>query len=92
MSSTQFYLRKSKKVYLKYEIDKVSLPCEKMLMECRFGGYKFDCNDIFLPKLTDEGLCCTFNGLIQKFMAKPIEMENFGTKLELSDLTFILFF
>ncbi|XP_017481510.1 PREDICTED: pickpocket protein 28-like [Rhagoletis zephyria] len=41
----------------------VSQSCDRMLLQCTFGGYKFNCSQIFHQVLRDEGLCCTFNSL-----------------------------
>lgn len=49
---------------------KVSQPCEQMLISCQFGGIEQDCTKLFNSVLTDDGLCCIFNGLHKKFMTK----------------------
>lgn len=49
----------------------VSQSCEEMLISCVYGGVEFNCADIFVTVLTDEGLCCTFNAVNKKFIAKP---------------------
>lgn len=49
----------------------VSQSCEEMLISCVYGGVEFNCTDIFVTVLTDEGLCCTFNAVNRKFIAKP---------------------
>ncbi|XP_055844441.1 pickpocket protein 28-like [Episyrphus balteatus] len=49
-------------------IEQVSQPCGEMLLECRFGGIDYNCDDIFQPILTDEGLCCSFNTVHPAFM------------------------
>lgn len=49
---------------------KVSQPCEDMLIACRYGGFDVNCMEIFSSILTDEGLCCIFNGLSTKFTLK----------------------
>ncbi|XP_049809299.1 pickpocket protein 28-like [Schistocerca nitens] len=40
---------------------KVGQPCHEMLVVCRYGGETRDCNDLFNPAITDEGICCSFN-------------------------------
>lgn len=42
-----------------------------MFISCIYGGFEYNCTDIFVTVLTDEGLCCTFNGVNKKFIAKP---------------------
>lgn len=42
-----------------------------MLLICEYGGSQFKCMDIFKTVLTDEGLCCAFNVVNQKFFAQP---------------------
>lgn len=39
-------------------------------MSCWYGGIEYNCMDIFVTVLTDEGLCCTFNAVNKKFIAK----------------------
>lgn len=49
----------------------VSQSCEDMLISCIYGGSEYNCTDLFVTVLTDEGLCCTFNGVNKRFIAKP---------------------
>lgn len=51
-------------------LEKVSQSCEDMLIWCSYGGIEYDCMDIFSSILTDEGLCCIFNGLSRRFTMK----------------------
>lgn len=37
---------------------------------CTYGGFEVECMEIFSSILTDEGLCCIFNGLSQKYSMK----------------------
>lgn len=48
----------------------VSQSCKELLKSCSFGGIEFECLDIFSNILTDEGLCCIFNGVHKKFVMK----------------------
>ncbi len=41
-----------------------------MMISCTYGGFEFNCTEIFITVLTDEGLCCVFNGVHKKFIAK----------------------
>lgn len=64
-------IMKSKKS--KYQLTfsyQVSQSCEDMLISCSFGGIEFECLHIFNSILTDEGLCCVFNGVHRKFLMK----------------------
>lgn len=58
-------------IFSKYLFFQVSQSCEEMLISCVYGGIEFNCTDIFVTVLTDEGLCCTFNAVNKKFIAKP---------------------
>lgn len=49
---------------------KVSQTCDEILVACRYGGIDYDCMDIFEKILTDEGLCCIFNGVDRNFLMK----------------------
>ncbi|XP_037931932.1 pickpocket protein 28-like [Teleopsis dalmanni] len=39
----------------------ISQPCNYMLIACRYAAADVNCNDLFHPVVTDEGLCCVFN-------------------------------
>lgn len=53
----------------------VSQSCEDMLIKCIYGGFTYNCSDIFLTVLTDEGLCCTFNAVHRKYVAQAKYMS-----------------
>lgn len=40
----------------------VSPSCKDMLIWCEYGGVAFNCSSKFSAILTDDGLCCNFNG------------------------------
>lgn len=42
---------------------KVSPNCDDMIMYCEFGLTSFNCSTKFRKILTDDGLCCIFNGI-----------------------------
>lgn len=48
----------------------VSQSCDDMLVACRYAGRDYNCMEIFSKILTDEGLCCIFNGVHKKFVMK----------------------
>ncbi|XP_012527253.2 pickpocket protein 28 [Monomorium pharaonis] len=41
----------------------VSQPCTDMLHYCLWHGNQTDCERIFNPTMTDEGICCNFNSV-----------------------------
>lgn len=43
-----------------------------MLLRCSYGMQTLDCMEIFEMVLTDEGICCTFNSVSQKFLLKNV--------------------
>ncbi|XP_031626094.1 pickpocket protein 28-like isoform X2 [Contarinia nasturtii] len=49
---------------------KVSQPCDQMLIRCDYGGFESECMSLFKSILTDEGLCCIFNGLSEQRLMK----------------------
>lgn len=51
----------------------VSQSCDDMIIECSYGGTEYACNQIFYTVLTDEGLCCIFNGVHQKFLVQDFQ-------------------
>ncbi|XP_020297428.1 pickpocket protein 28-like [Pseudomyrmex gracilis] len=46
----------------------VSQPCTDMLYYCVWHGNQTDCEKIFNPTLTDEGMCCNFNAVDKKYL------------------------
>lgn len=36
-------------------------PCEELLQTCIWNSEIYNCSDLFETRLTDTGLCCTFN-------------------------------
>lgn len=49
-------------LYRKVLLD-VSPTCENMLVYCEYSRTPFNCTTKFQKILTDDGLCCIFNGL-----------------------------
>lgn len=47
---------------------KVSQPCTDMLHYCIWHGNQTDCERIFNPTMTDEGICCNFNSVTKKYL------------------------
>lgn len=56
----------------KFMVD-VSQSCKEMLMVCRYGGTTYNCYELFNTILTDEGLCCIFNGVHPSYLKKEYE-------------------
>lgn len=54
--------------YFRGFLGRVSRPCDEVLVTCRFGTRQRRCADLFETVLTDEGLCCTFNGVHKRFL------------------------
>ncbi|XP_024889162.1 pickpocket protein 28-like isoform X1 [Temnothorax curvispinosus] len=46
----------------------VSQPCTDMLYYCLWHGNQTDCERIFNPTMTDEGICCNFNSVTKKHL------------------------
>lgn len=51
----------------------VAQSCEDMLLYCSYGGNEQNCYQIFNTILTDEGLCCNFNGVHPKLLVKDLK-------------------
>lgn len=45
-------------------------PCHRLLIWCSYGGIEYNCSEIFMTVLSDDGLCCTFNALNRRFIEK----------------------
>lgn len=48
----------------------VAQACKDMLLYCSYGGNVHDCYKLFNTILTDEGLCCNFNGVHPKYLVR----------------------
>ncbi|CAK9808428.1 Pickpocket protein 28 [Anthophora quadrimaculata] len=46
----------------------VSQSCTEMLHLCQWHGNLTDCEKIFNPSMTDEGMCCNFNSVHKKYL------------------------
>ncbi|XP_078032975.1 pickpocket protein 28 [Augochlora pura] len=46
----------------------VSQSCTEMLHVCQWRGNVTDCEKLFNPTLTDEGMCCNFNSVDKKYL------------------------
>ncbi|XP_061941386.1 pickpocket protein 28-like [Apis cerana] len=46
----------------------VTQSCSEMLHLCKWHGNITECEKIFNPTLTDEGLCCNFNSVHRKYL------------------------
>ncbi|XP_014484862.1 PREDICTED: pickpocket protein 28-like [Dinoponera quadriceps] len=46
----------------------VTQPCTDMLYYCMWHGIPMECKNIFNPTMTDEGICCNFNGVNRQFL------------------------
>ncbi|XP_046741816.1 pickpocket protein 28-like [Diprion similis] len=57
----------------------VTQPCTDMLFLCRWHQNTTDCEKIFNPTLTDEGICCNFNAVHRKYLFyNPRDMSDFN--------------
>lgn len=48
----------------------ISQPCSDMLVTCHFAMEEYKCMELFDSVLSDEGLCCIFNGVHPAFLYK----------------------
>eukprot|EP00095_Tigriopus_kingsejongensis_P004645 snap_masked-scaffold29_size597861-processed-gene-1.10 protein:Tk04645 transcript:snap_masked-scaffold29_size597861-processed-gene-1.10-mRNA-1 annotation:"pickpocket protein 28 isoform x1" len=53
---------------LHHFLNELGQPCSDMLIRCRFEGLERNCTDIFVPVITDEGQCCSFNVMPESVM------------------------
>lgn len=51
-------------------LGKVSRPCRDIFVTCRYGTRSHLCAKLFETVLTDEGVCCIFNGVHKRFLLK----------------------
>ncbi|KAG5316419.1 PPK28 protein, partial [Acromyrmex insinuator] len=52
---------------LKFMIN-VTQPCTDMIYYCLWHGIPIECERIFNPTMTDEGICCNFNSVAKKHL------------------------
>jgi len=50
----------------------VRQPCQEMIKACYYAGKEENCNDIFNPSLTDEGICCSFNKVKRDYIFRNV--------------------
>ncbi|XP_018562616.1 pickpocket protein 28-like [Anoplophora glabripennis] len=43
------------------QIIELTTPCEEILQKCRWNSQNYPCEDIFLTRMTFDGVCCVFN-------------------------------
>lgn len=67
---------KEKWPQFKHFMMRVAQSCEDMLLYCSYGGNIENCYQIFNTVLTDEGICCNFNGVHPKFLVKEYKYVN----------------
>ncbi|XP_063988338.1 pickpocket protein 28-like isoform X2 [Diachasmimorpha longicaudata] len=61
----------------------VSQPCEELLRYCFWHQNVTECDRIFNPILTDEGLCCNFNAVHRKYLFyNPLEWNDLNIKYD----------
>lgn len=51
----------------------VAQPCSELIQLCRFASEEHKCSDLFDTTLTDEGICCTFNSVNQRFLLQKFK-------------------
>lgn len=66
--------------YIRQFLINSSQKCEEMLKDCKFGTKNIDCKlrRNFEKVLTDDGLCCTFNGIHPQLLFKQYDIEDIG--------------
>ncbi len=61
---------------LHHYLGDLGTPCHEMLLRCHFEGRFFNCSDIFIPTITDEGQCCSFNIMPESVMFRSLEVSS----------------
>lgn len=64
--------------YFQQFLRKVSRPCADVLVNCRFGTRPYPCVHLFKTVLTDEGVCCIFNGVHKRFLLHDYRCVEFA--------------
>lgn len=55
-------------IVFKQFLQNISQTCKEMLVACTYSADVEDCMELFDTKLTDEGLCCTFNSIHSTYL------------------------
>lgn len=42
-------------------MESLMMPCNMLLVKCRFAGVEIDCMELFRQSITWQGYCCSFN-------------------------------
>ena len=53
---------------LHHYLNHFSHACSSLLKRCRFHDVERNCSEIFIPTITDEGQCCSFNIMPERVM------------------------
>ena len=58
---------------------------------CHFEGHERNCSDMFIPTITDEGECCSFNIMPEAVMFKnDVVMVRINQRQRNRDFVFLL--
>lgn len=78
---------------LHHFMEDLSHRCSDMILKCDFEGHERNCSDIFVPMITDEGQCCSFNIMPEALMFKNdiTKVSSAVVKLDRNGLRFISF-
>nr|XP_031838725.1 sodium channel protein Nach-like [Nomia melanderi] len=69
-------------------IESVTQSCESLLTACKLKNYDVQCNQLFTPRYSRDGLCCSFNYISrEQFLenkTKPLKVTSCGYQNGLS--------
>ncbi|XP_062554192.1 pickpocket protein 28 isoform X3 [Armigeres subalbatus] len=65
----------------------ITQPCHNLIRACRYAQNVYNCEHIFRPVLTDEGLCCTFNSVNLSWLL--INKDTTAMQVDLPDNPFV---
>ncbi|XP_059083484.1 pickpocket protein 28-like [Tigriopus californicus] len=60
---------------LQHYMNNLGQDCSQMLLRCEFKGISRNCSELFIPVITDEGRCCSFNIMPESIMFKDVSVE-----------------
>lgn len=70
VSSTELTFLQDLLIKNRYEVyttmQNLMVPCNDMIVKCRFDGINIDCARLFERSYTWQGYCCSFNIVIAK--------------------------
>ncbi|XP_076301855.1 sodium channel protein Nach [Lasioglossum baleicum] len=85
------YIFESNDLSIPTVVNAVTQNCESLLKSCRLKTFDVDCNTIFEPSVSRDGLCCSFNYITrEKYFSRTVSPRKITSCGYQSGLTFLI--